>query len=86
MIEFAAVGLFVGGISRLLRPKHRHLSALVTLSLGLAGSLLGALIANMLGTGPLFELNLAGFLIASLGAALLIALPNMIAAQCTPGR
>lgn len=83
VIEFAVVGLFVGGMSRLIKPEQHHLSPLMTLSLGLAGSLAGALVANVLGTGPFFELNLAGLFIASTGAALLIALPNTIASQHT---
>jgi uncharacterized membrane protein YeaQ/YmgE (transglycosylase-associated protein family) len=85
VLEFAVVGFFVGAMSRLLKPRKQHLKPRVALLLGVAGALAGAVLAHLLGTGPLFELNLTGFLIASTASALLISVPNTIAAQRTPG-
>ncbi len=42
------------------------------LLLGLAGALIGGLIASFLGTGAIFELNFLGFIVAVIAAFLLI--------------
>jgi uncharacterized membrane protein YeaQ/YmgE (transglycosylase-associated protein family) len=64
MIGFVVAGLIIGGLARLLRPGRRHLSLLATLALGLVGSLVGGILANLLGTGDIFELNVLGFVAA----------------------
>ena len=44
----------------------------MTLLLGLAGSVIGGTIANLLGSGSIFELNVLGFVFAVIAAVLLI--------------
>ncbi|MHA7181289.1 GlsB/YeaQ/YmgE family stress response membrane protein [Arthrobacter sp. MDB2-24] len=84
MIEFAVVGLFVGALSRLIKPEKQRLGLLLALVLGLVGSLLGAFTAPLVGTGVLFDLNLGGLIIALIGAALLIATTETIAGTRAP--
>lgn len=72
MIGFIVFGLVVGIVARLLVPGRQHLSLLVTLLLGVAGSVIGGLVANALGTGDTFELNFIGAIAAFASAALLI--------------
>ena len=72
MIGFIVAGLVIGALARLIRPGDQNLSILVTLLLGLAGSVIGGLIANALGTGDIFELNLIGFVVAVISAVVLI--------------
>jgi uncharacterized membrane protein YeaQ/YmgE (transglycosylase-associated protein family) len=43
-----------------------------TLVLGLVGSVIGGVIANLLGTGNIFELNILGFIAALIASVLLI--------------
>ncbi len=74
MIGFIVAGLLIGGLARLIRPGAHDLSLLMTLMLGLVGSLIGGTIANLLGTGDIFELNVLGFLVAVVSAVLLIGL------------
>jgi len=57
------------------------LSVLVTLLLGLAGSVIGGLIANLLGTGGIFELNILGFIVAVVAAVLLIGVAEGLATK-----
>ena len=81
MIGFIVAGLVIGAIARLIKPGRQNLSLLMTLLLGLAGSVVGGLVANLLGTGGIFELNVLGFIVAVVAAALLIGV-----AEGTAGR
>ncbi len=64
MIGFIVAGLIIGALARLLKPGKQNLGILATLLLGLVGSVAGGLIANLLGTGDIFELNVLGFIVA----------------------
>jgi uncharacterized membrane protein YeaQ/YmgE (transglycosylase-associated protein family) len=72
MIGFIIAGLVIGALARLIKPGKQNLSLLVTLLLGLAGSVIGGVIANLLGTGNIFELNVLGFVVAVIAAVLLV--------------
>lgn len=72
MIGFIVAGLVIGALARLVRPGKQNLSIVATLLLGLAGSVIGGLVANMLGTGDMFELNVLGFIVAVVAAVILI--------------
>lgn len=72
MIGFIVAGLVIGALARLIKPGKQNLSLLVTLLLGLAGSVIGGITANLLGTGDIFELNVLGFVVAIIAAVLLI--------------
>lgn len=72
MIGFIVAGLVIGALARLIKPGKQNLGLLATLLLGLAGSVIGGVIANLLGTGGVFELNVLGFVIAVVAAVLLI--------------
>lgn len=72
MIGFIVAGLVIGALARLLKPGRQRLSLVMTLLLGLAGSVIGGLVANLLGTGGIFELNVLGFVVAVVAAIALI--------------
>jgi uncharacterized membrane protein YeaQ/YmgE (transglycosylase-associated protein family) len=72
MIGFIVAGLIIGALARLVRPGKQNLSILMTLLLGLAGSVIGGIVANLLGTGDIFELNFIGFIVAVIAAVILI--------------
>ena len=72
MIGFIVAGLVIGVLARLIKPGKQNLSVVATLLLGLAGSVIGGLVANLLGTGGIFELNVLGFIVAVIAAVLLI--------------
>lgn len=74
MIGFIVFGLIVGALARLFLPGRQHLSILATLLIGVAGSVIGGLIANLLGTGDIMELNVLGSIVAIISAAALIVL------------
>ncbi len=72
MIGFIVAGLVIGALARLIKPGKQNLGLLATLLLGLAGSVIGGVIANLLGTGGIFELNVLGFIVAVIASVLLI--------------
>ena len=72
ILGLIVIGLVIGAIARLIKPGRQKLGLLWTLLLGLAGALIGGLIASFLGTGDIFELNFLGFVVAIIAAFLLI--------------
>ena len=72
MIGFIVFGLVVGALARLLVPGRQHLGIAVTLLLGVIGSVVGGIVANALGTGDVFELNIIGALVAIAPAVVLV--------------
>jgi uncharacterized membrane protein YeaQ/YmgE (transglycosylase-associated protein family) len=72
VIGFIVFGLVVGVVARLVVPGRQHLSVGMTVLLGLVGSVVGGVIANALGTGDIFELNIIGSVVAIATAVLLI--------------
>lgn len=72
MIGFIVAGLVIGALARLVKPGKQNLGLLATLLLGLVGSIIGGLIAQLFGTGGIFELNILGFVLAVVAAVLLI--------------
>lgn len=81
MIGFIIAGLIIGALARLIKPGKQHLGLLATLLLGLAGSVIGGVIANLLGTGDIFELNVLGFIVAVIAAVLLIGVAESISGR-----
>lgn len=86
MIGFIVAGLIIGALARLLKPGKQNLSLLATLLLGLVGSVIGGLVANLLGTGDIFELNVLGFIVAVIAALLLVGVAEGLTARSRHGQ
>src|SRR3546814_19227904 len=80
MIGFIVFGLVVGVLARLLVPGRQHLSLLMTLLLGLVGSVIGGVVANSLGTGDVMELHFLGAVVAIIAAIVLIVIGEKVGA------
>lgn len=78
MIGFIVAGLVIGALARLVKPGKQNLSLLMTLVLGLVGSVIGGVVANLVGTGDIFELNVLGFIVAVIVAVLLIGVAEQL--------
>jgi uncharacterized membrane protein YeaQ/YmgE (transglycosylase-associated protein family) len=72
MIGFIVAGLIIGLLARLLLPGRQKIGLLWTLVLGVLGSVVGGVIANLIGTGDIWELNVIGFIVAVLAAVALL--------------
>ncbi|MCU1612764.1 MAG: hypothetical protein JWO98_304 [Frankiales bacterium] len=72
MIGFLVAGLVIGALARLIVPGRQNLSLLATLGLGVVGSVIGGVIATVLGTGSIWELNMLGFVLAVVASVLLV--------------
>ena len=72
IIGFLVFGLVVGAVARLIKPGKQNLSLLATLGLGVVGSLIGGVVATLLGSGSFTELNIIGAIVAIVAAVLLV--------------
>ncbi len=72
ILGLIVVGLIIGALARLIKPGKQRLSILATLLLGVVGALIGGVVASLLGTGDIWELNVIGFIVAVIAAVLLI--------------
>ena len=72
IIGFIVWGLIIGALARLIKPGRQNLSIVATLGLGLVGSVIGGLVASLIGTGSIFELDFLGFVFALVASVLLI--------------
>ena len=79
MIGFIIAGLVIGALARLVKPGQQKLSVIATLLLGVVGSVIGGVVANLLGTGDIMELNVVGFVVAVIAAVLLIGIAEGMA-------
>jgi uncharacterized membrane protein YeaQ/YmgE (transglycosylase-associated protein family) len=66
------IGLVIGLIARLVLPGRQRIGFLLTLLLGIAGALVGGIIASAIGTGDIFELNVLGTIVGIIAAAVFI--------------
>ena len=80
MIGFLVFGLVVGILARLIVPGRQNMGILMTLLLGVVGSVIGGVVANALGTGDVWELNFLGAVVAIISAAVLILIGERVAA------
>ena len=72
MIGFLVAGLVIGLLARLLLPGRQKIGLLWTLLLGIGGSLIGGTLANVIGSGDIWELNIIGFVSAVVASVVLL--------------
>jgi uncharacterized membrane protein YeaQ/YmgE (transglycosylase-associated protein family) len=77
MIGHAIFGLVVGLVARAVLPGRQHMGLIMTMILGLVGAWLGGLIGRT--TGMYQEGHPAGFLMALLGAVVLLLIYSFVA-------
>jgi len=81
VIGLIVIGLVIGVLARLIKPGRQNLSLIATFGLGLAGALIGGLVASLIGTGNIWELDFLGTVVGVIAAIVLIGV-----AEGTAGR
>lgn len=81
MIGFLIAGLIIGALARLFKRGKQDLGIIATLLLGLVGSVIGGTVANMLGTGDIFELNVLGFIVAVVASVALVGVAESLSGR-----
>jgi uncharacterized membrane protein YeaQ/YmgE (transglycosylase-associated protein family) len=79
IVSWAVWGLFVGAIARLLLPGRQRLGIVLTIVIGIAGSLIGGFIATeALDIGDSDDFDLGSFVIAVLASVALLAVMERV--------
>jgi uncharacterized membrane protein YeaQ/YmgE (transglycosylase-associated protein family) len=86
MIGFIVAGLIIGLLARLILPGRQRIGLLWTLVLGVLGSVIGGVVANLLSTGDIMELNVLGFVVAVIAAVALLAAAERAGLGAGPDR
>jgi len=86
MIGFIVAGLIIGLLARLLLPGRQRIGLVWTLILGVLGSVVGGVVANAIGSGDIWELNVFGFVVAVIAAVALLAVAERVGIGSGPQR
>jgi uncharacterized membrane protein YeaQ/YmgE (transglycosylase-associated protein family) len=81
ILSWIAMGFIVGALAKLIMPGKDPGGIIVTVLLGIAGALLGGLIASKMGLGTVHALDLKSILIATGGAILILIVYRMFFSQ-----
>ncbi|MGQ0679951.1 MAG: GlsB/YeaQ/YmgE family stress response membrane protein [Actinomycetota bacterium] len=81
MVGILVAGLIIGALARAFKPGRQRLGLLATMGIGLLGSVVGGLIASLLGTGSLNELNVIGFIISVVAAVVFLGVAEGMAGK-----
>jgi uncharacterized membrane protein YeaQ/YmgE (transglycosylase-associated protein family) len=73
ILGLIVIGIVIGILARLALPGRQHIGVLPTVLLGIAGALVGGIVASEIGEGDVFELNFIGTVVGVIAAVLLIA-------------
>ena len=66
------IGLVIGVLARLIKPGKQNISLLWTFLLGIGGALIGGIVASLIGTGDIWELDFLGTVVGVIAAIILI--------------
>jgi uncharacterized membrane protein YeaQ/YmgE (transglycosylase-associated protein family) len=66
------IGIVIGVLARLVLPGRQSIGAGLTVALGIAGALVGGIVASAIGTGNIWELNFLGTIVGVIAAAAFI--------------
>jgi uncharacterized membrane protein YeaQ/YmgE (transglycosylase-associated protein family) len=79
IISWAVWGLFVGAVARLLLPGRQRLGIVLTMGIGIAGSLLGGFLATeVLNIGDSDNFDFGSFIIAVIASVALVAIVERV--------
>jgi uncharacterized membrane protein YeaQ/YmgE (transglycosylase-associated protein family) len=74
VIGLILIGIVIGILARLVLPGRQHIGVAMTILLGIAGAVVGGVVASALGEGDIWELNFVGTVVGILAAVAMIAI------------
>jgi uncharacterized membrane protein YeaQ/YmgE (transglycosylase-associated protein family) len=74
VIGLILIGIVIGLLARLFLPGRQHIGVLMTILLGIAGAVIGGVVASAIGEGDIWELNFVGTVVGIVAAIALIAI------------
>ncbi len=77
IIAWIVFGFVVGLLARAIVPGRQHMGFIMTTLLGVAGSLIGGLIASAITGGSMQEMHGAGFIGSLIGAIALLVIASL---------
>ena len=80
ILGLIVIGIVIGVLARLVLPGRQRIGMVMTVLLGIAGALVGGIVASAIGEGDIFELNFIGTIVGIVAAALLIAAAESLGA------
>ena len=78
ILAWIVFGLLAGWVAKLLVPDSDPQGCIITMVIGVLGAVIGGFIGSWLGFGAVTGFNLKSFLIAVVGAVLLLALYHLL--------
>lgn len=78
ILMFILFGLIVGFLARAIMPGRQSLGVLATALVGMAGSLVGGIVGNLISGYPLLDLHGAGLIGSVLGALAVLAIMGYV--------
>ncbi|MBF6140933.1 MULTISPECIES: GlsB/YeaQ/YmgE family stress response membrane protein [Nocardia] len=78
IVGFLIIGVIIGFLARALKPGADKLDFKMTALLGMAGALIGGIVASLIGKGSITELNFWGFVFAVVAAIALLFLAPVL--------
>ncbi|HEV8237975.1 MAG TPA: GlsB/YeaQ/YmgE family stress response membrane protein [Thermoanaerobaculia bacterium] len=78
ILAWIVFGLLAGWVAKLLVPGTDPQGCIITMVIGVLGAVIGGFIGSWLGFGAVTGFNLKSFLIAVVGAVLLLALYHLV--------
>ena len=78
LISWIIFGALVGWVASLIMKRSSQMGAFANIVVGILGAFLGGLIMSFIGGWDITGFNISSFLVALLGAIVLLAIVNMV--------
>jgi uncharacterized membrane protein YeaQ/YmgE (transglycosylase-associated protein family) len=72
ILGLIVIGIIIGILARLVLPGRQPIGMWMTILLGIAGALVGGIVASAIGEGDIWELNFIGTVVGVVAAAVFI--------------
>lgn len=78
ILSWIILGALAGWVASMIMGKNSSMGAFANIAVGIIGAFIGGFVMSLIGKSGVTGFNLTSFLIALLGAVILLALANLI--------